>query len=71
MRLLRLVVGRSLVVAGFVLALVAFFLIVNTGGKSPYLYAVWGVGVLSMTLGFNSLPKKKEQRQTPRPGKKA
>src|SRR3990172_10236237 len=63
MRLFRLVIGQSLVAVGFVLTLVAFVLIANTGGGSPYMYVVWGLGLLTMTLGFNSLPKKKKQRR--------
>ena len=63
MRLFRLVIGESLVAVGFVLTLVAFVLIANTGGGSPYMYVVWGLGLLTMALGFNSLPKKKKQRR--------
>ena len=63
MRLFRLVIGQSLVAVGFVLTLVAFVLIANTGGGSPYMYVVWGLGLLTMALGFNSLPKKKKQRR--------
>ena len=57
MLLLRLVIGRSFVAVGFVLTLVAFVLIAKTGGGSPYMYVVWGLGLLTMALGFNSLPK--------------
>ena len=63
MRLFRLVIGKSLVAVGFVLTLVAFVLIAKTGDKSPYMYVVWGLGLLTMALGFNSLPKKKKQRR--------
>ena len=65
MRLFRLVIGQSLVAVGFVLTLVAFWLIAKTGGGSPYMYVVWGLGLLTMTLGFNSLPKKKQRRKSP------
>jgi hypothetical protein len=60
MRLFRLVIGESLVAVGFVSTLVAFFLIANTGGTSPYMYVVWGLGLLTMMLGFKSLPEKKK-----------
>ena len=63
MRLFRLVIGQSLVAVGFVPTLVAFVLIANTGGGSPYMYIVWGLGLLTMALGFNSLPNKKKQRR--------
>ena len=68
MRLFRLVIGQSLVAVGFVLTLVAFVLIAKTGGGSPYMYVVWGLGLLTMTLGFNSLPKKKKQRRGEKTG---
>jgi hypothetical protein len=63
MHLFRLVIGRSLVAVGFVSTLVAFFLIGNTGGGSPAMYVVWGLGLLTMMLGFKSLSKKKKQRR--------
>ena len=63
MRLFRLVIGRSFVAVGFVSTLVAFVLIAKTGGGSPYMYVVWGLGLLTMALGFNSLPKEKIQRR--------
>jgi len=44
--------------------MVAFVLIVKTGGGAPYMYVVWGLGLLAMSLGFNSLPKKKQRRQS-------
>lgn len=67
MRLFRLVLGRSLVAVGLVLALVAFYMITKTDGGLPYMYVVWGLGLLTMSLGFNSLPKKKKQRwESPR-----
>jgi hypothetical protein len=69
MRLFRLVIGQSLVAVGFVITLVAFVLIVNTGGGSPYMYVVWGLGLLTMALGFNSLPKKKQRRESPFAGR--
>jgi hypothetical protein len=63
MYLFRLVIGNSFVAVGFVLTLVAFVLIAKTGGGSPHLYIIWGLGLLTMTLGFNSLPKKRKQRR--------
>ena len=69
MRLFRLVIGQSLVAVGFVLTLVAFVLIAKTGGGSPYMYVVWGLGLLTMALGFNSLPKKKQRRESPFAGR--
>ena len=69
MRLFRLVIGQSLVAVGFVLTLVAFVLIANTGGGSPYMYVVWGLGLLTMALGFNSLPKKKQRQESPFDGR--
>ena len=58
-------IGRSLVAVGFVLTLVAFVLIAKTGGGASYMYVVWGLGLLAMSLGFNSLPKKKQRRESP------
>jgi len=69
MRLFRLVIGDFLVAVGFVLTLVAFVLIAKTGGGSPYMYVVWGLGLLTMALGFNSLPKKKQRRESPCAGR--
>jgi hypothetical protein len=65
MFLLRLVIGRSLVAVGLALTLAAFWLIVSTAGGSAYMYVVWGLGLLAMSLGFNSLPKKKKRRASP------
>jgi hypothetical protein len=64
MRLFRLVIGQSLVAVGFVSTVVAFFLIANAGGKSPYMFVVWGLGLLTMMLGFESLPKKEQRRES-------
>jgi hypothetical protein len=58
MRLFRLVIGRSLVAVGFASTVVAFVLIAKTGGGSPYMYVVWGLGLSALALGFNSLSKK-------------
>jgi hypothetical protein len=69
MLLLLLVIGRSLVAVGFALTLVAFWLIASTGGGSPYMYVVWGLGLLAMALGFNSLSKKKQRRESPFAGR--
>ena len=69
MRLFRLVIGQSLVAVGFVSTLVAFVLIAKTGGGSPYMYVVWGLGFLAMSLGFNSLSKKKQRRESPFAGR--
>ena len=69
MRLFRLVIGQSLVAVGFVLTLVALVLIVKTGGGSPYMYIVWGLGLLIMMLGLKSLPKKKQCRESPFTGR--
>jgi hypothetical protein len=63
MYLFRLVIGNSFVAVGFALTLAAFVLIANTGGGSPYMYVVWGLGLLTMMLGFKSLPEKKTQRR--------
>jgi hypothetical protein len=63
MHLFRRVIGVPLVAVGFGLTLVAFYLIANTGDKSPYMYVVWGLGLLTMMLGFKSLPKEKKQRR--------
>jgi hypothetical protein len=62
MRLFRLVIGRSLVAAGFVLTFIAVYLIAHTGDKLPYM-VVWGLGLLTIMLGLKSLPKKKKQRR--------
>jgi hypothetical protein len=35
----------------------------------PYMYVVWGLGLLAMSLGFNSLPKKKQRRESPFAGR--
>ena len=63
MPLFRPVIGLPLAAVGFVLTLVAVCLIANTGGKSPFLYIVWGLGLLTIMLGVKSLPKKKKQRR--------
>ena len=46
------------VAVGFVLTFVAVYLIAHTGDKSQYM-VVWGLGLLTIMLGFKSLPKKK------------
>ena len=69
MLLLRLVIGRSLVAVGFILTMVAFCLIARSGGGSPYMYVVWGLGLLAMSLGFSSLSKKKQRRESPFAGR--
>jgi hypothetical protein len=55
-----LVIGVPLVAVGLVTTLVAVYLIANTSDKLPYM-VVWGLGLLTMTLGLEFLPKKKKQ----------
>jgi hypothetical protein len=66
--MLRLVIGRSLVAVGFASTLVAFCLIAKSGGGSPYMYVVWGLGLSAMAMGFNAL-QKKQSRESPFSGR--
>jgi hypothetical protein len=66
MHLFRLIVGVSLAAVGLVATLVAVYLIANSGGKSPYMYVVWGLGLSTLMLGLKSLPKKKKRRRESR-----
>ncbi len=65
MHLFRSVIGEPLVAVGFILTLATAVLIAKTGDKSPYMYVVWGLGLLTMMLGLKSRPKKKQRRESP------
>jgi LPXTG-motif cell wall-anchored protein len=62
--LFRFAIGVPLVAVGLVLTLVAVCLIAKTGDKSPYMYIVWGLGLLAILLGVKCLPKK-QRRESP------
>jgi LPXTG-motif cell wall-anchored protein len=61
MEMFRHVIGVPLTAVGFVLTMAAVCLIAKTGGKSPYMYIVWGLGLLTLMLGVKFLPKKKKR----------
>jgi hypothetical protein len=63
MNMFRHVIGVPVTAIGFVLTMATVCLIAKTGNKSPYLYLVWGLGLLTLMLGVNLLPKKKKQRR--------
>jgi hypothetical protein len=69
MHLFRLIIGVPLVAVGLVMSFVAVCLIAKSGDKAPYMYVVWGLGLLTMLLGFKSLPKKKKRRKSPLAGR--
>jgi hypothetical protein len=68
MRLFCHVIGVSLAAVGLALTWVAVYWIANAGDKSLCMGA-WGLGLLTMMLGFQFLPKKEKQRRAPPPNK--